>query len=64
MDNTGGIPAKEIPAVVDADTQEEYASLSKLLQEFTNIPTIDKAWTFKSENGIANFIVPNCSFLL
>ncbi|KAG8370318.1 hypothetical protein BUALT_Bualt14G0104400 [Buddleja alternifolia] len=28
---------------------EEYASLSKLLKEFTDIPIIDKAWTFNSE---------------
>ncbi|KAI3469676.1 hypothetical protein Pfo_026339 [Paulownia fortunei] len=50
MDNTGGIPTKEMPVGLDAATQEEYASLSKLLQEFTDIPTIDKAWTFKSES--------------
>jgi hypothetical protein len=35
---------------LDAATQEEYASVSKLLKEFTDIPTIDKAWAFKSES--------------
>ena len=40
--------------------EEEYASMSKLLQEFTNIPTIDKAWTFESESGI----VASCLFAL
>lgn len=50
--DTKNAPSKEIPSGLDAATQEEYTSLSKLLQEFTNIPTIDKAWTFKSETGI------------
>ncbi|KAK6161473.1 hypothetical protein DH2020_004854 [Rehmannia glutinosa] len=50
MDNTGGIPTKELPVGLDTATQEEYVSVSKLLQEFTDIPTIDKAWTFKSES--------------
>lgn len=52
MDNKK-VPSKEISSGLDAATQEEYASLSRLLQEFTNIPTIDKAWTFKSETGMA-----------
>ncbi|KAL6522701.1 hypothetical protein OROHE_016548 [Orobanche hederae] len=50
MDNTGQTPTKVIPTVLDASLQEEYASASKLLQEFTDIPTIDKAWTFPSES--------------
>ncbi|KAK6161417.1 hypothetical protein DH2020_004798 [Rehmannia glutinosa] len=50
MDNTGGIPTIELPVGLDTATQEEYVSVSKLLQEFTDIPTIDKAWTFKSES--------------
>ncbi|KAH6821552.1 acylaminoacyl-peptidase-like protein [Perilla frutescens var. hirtella] len=54
MDNTGGIPTKEMPVGLDAATQEEFASLSKLLQEFTNTSTIDKAWTFKPENEDAS----------
>ncbi|PIN21311.1 Dipeptidyl aminopeptidase [Handroanthus impetiginosus] len=51
MDNTGGCRTKEMPVGLDAATQEEYASVSKLVQEFTDIPTIDKAWTFKSETA-------------
>ncbi|XP_057771437.1 acylamino-acid-releasing enzyme 1-like [Salvia miltiorrhiza] len=50
MDNTGGIPTKEMPVGVDAAVQEEYASLSVLLQAFVKISTIDKAWTFKPQN--------------
>lgn len=36
---------------LDAATEGEYASQSILLQEFTNLSTIDKAWTFKSDSG-------------
>ncbi|KZV17829.1 acylamino-acid-releasing enzyme-like [Dorcoceras hygrometricum] len=46
-------PTKELPAGFDAAMLEEYTSLSKLLQEFTDIPSIDKAWTFKSDSGNA-----------
>ncbi|KAI3469675.1 hypothetical protein Pfo_026338 [Paulownia fortunei] len=49
MDDIEGSLTKQMPVGLDAATQEEYASLSKLLQEFKDIPTIDKAWTFKSE---------------
>ncbi|XP_057802776.1 acylamino-acid-releasing enzyme 2-like [Salvia miltiorrhiza] len=41
-------------AVQSAMDEEEYASMSKLLQEFTSIPAIDKAWTFKSETEDAS----------
>lgn len=34
------------------DTPEEYASQSKLLQEFTNVPSIDSALILKTKNGI------------
>ncbi|KAL9161718.1 hypothetical protein ABFS82_07G039500 [Erythranthe guttata] len=66
MDNAGGIPTKETPSSVDAATQEEYSSLSKLLQEFTDIPTIDKAWTFKSDDDDAShamFVIGQPSLL-
>lgn len=43
---------KELPLGLDVTTEEDYASLSKLLQEFTAIPNIDKAWTFQSNAGI------------
>lgn len=45
-------PTKELPLGLDPNTEEEYASLSKLLQEFTSISSIDKAWTFKSNTGM------------
>ncbi|KAJ4846246.1 hypothetical protein Tsubulata_012565 [Turnera subulata] len=44
-------PTKELPIGLDPNTEEDYASLSKLLQEFTRIPSIYKAWTFKSKSG-------------
>lgn len=36
---------------MDIATEEDYASQSQLLKEFTDICNIDKAWIFKSENG-------------
>lgn len=39
---------KDLPLGLDPTTEDEYNSQSKLLQEFTNISSIDKAWTFKS----------------
>jgi len=37
---------------------EEYASQSKLLQEFTKVPTIDSAWVLKNNNeGISTAMV-------
>lgn len=46
------VSEKEMPPGVDATTEEEYASQAKLLQEFSNIPTINKAWIFKSDSGM------------
>ncbi|KAJ1431580.1 WD40/YVTN repeat-like-containing domain superfamily [Sesbania bispinosa] len=40
-----------MPLGVDATTEERHAHLSSLLQEFTNIPNIDKAWLFKSDSS-------------
>ncbi|CAK7327161.1 unnamed protein product [Dovyalis caffra] len=54
MDESKSAPPKELPLGLDAKTEEDYASLSKLLQEFTSIPNIDKAWTFKSNSGIGS----------
>ncbi|CAI9285139.1 unnamed protein product [Lactuca saligna] len=51
MDAIGVSPKKEVAVGVDASIEEEYASLSKLYKEFTNMSTIDKAWTYKSPNG-------------
>lgn len=43
---------QEFPSGIDPTTEEEYAEQSKLLQEFTKIPNVDKAWTFKSDSGM------------
>ncbi|KAM7485259.1 hypothetical protein LguiA_001268 [Lonicera macranthoides] len=51
MDGTGVSPAKEMPVSFDSAAEEEYAFQSKLLQEFINISTIDKAWSFKPNSG-------------
>ncbi|KAF9677661.1 hypothetical protein SADUNF_Sadunf08G0130700 [Salix dunnii] len=51
MDASVASSPKDLPVGLDAKTEEDYASLSKLLQEFTSIPNIDKAWTFKSNTG-------------
>ncbi|KAL6007305.1 hypothetical protein ACLOJK_032802 [Asimina triloba] len=43
--------SKKMPKGIDATTEDEYASQSKMLQEFTNFSTFDKAWIFKSDKG-------------
>jgi acylaminoacyl-peptidase len=40
---------------MDAMAPEEYASQSKLLQEFTNVPSIDSASILKTNDGMAFF---------
>lgn len=52
MDVSQTDPLKEMTLGTDMATEEDYASQSKLLQEFTNICNIDKAWIFQSENGM------------
>jgi len=42
----------ELPLGSDPSSEEEYASLSNSLKEFISIPSIDKAWTFKSNTGM------------
>ncbi|XP_020244882.1 acylamino-acid-releasing enzyme 1-like isoform X2 [Asparagus officinalis] len=62
MQATVPMLSKESPMGVDATTVEEYASQAKLLQEFSNIPTINKAWIFKSEESsraMFSFSQPN-----
>ncbi|KAG8658648.1 acylamino-acid-releasing enzyme isoform X2 [Manihot esculenta] len=54
MDASKDASPKELPLGLDASTEEEYASQSKLLQEFTSISSIDKAWTFKSNSGMGS----------
>lgn len=53
MDVSQGDPLKELTSGTDMATEEDYTSQSKLLQEFTNICNIDKAWIFQSEKGMA-----------
>lgn len=52
MQASESVLEKEKPVAIDEATSEEYASQSKLLQEFTNMPSIDKAWVFTSDKGI------------
>ncbi|XP_038972532.1 acylamino-acid-releasing enzyme 1 isoform X3 [Phoenix dactylifera] len=54
MQVPGAVSEKEMPLGIDATIEAEYASQAKLLQEFSNIPSIDKAWIFKSDGA-------NCS---
>lgn len=56
---------EEFPSGIDPTTEEEYAEQSKLLQEFSKIPNIDKAWTFKSDSGdpMATFSISQASLL-
>uniref|UniRef100_A0A803LGF2 acylaminoacyl-peptidase n=1 Tax=Chenopodium quinoa TaxID=63459 RepID=A0A803LGF2_CHEQI len=51
MDVSGAEPSKELPLGLDSTMAEEYDSLSKLLLQFTSIPSINKAWVFKSNTG-------------
>ncbi|KAK4489302.1 hypothetical protein RD792_005106 [Penstemon davidsonii] len=64
--DVGVNPAEEVPEGLDEVTQQEYASLSKLLQGFIEIPTIDKAWSFRSgseEGSHAMFMISQPSLL-
>lgn len=51
MDSPGVSPVMEVAGSLDAFTEEEYDSQSKLYKQFTNISIIEKAWTLKSSNG-------------
>uniref|UniRef100_A0A803MEP3 acylaminoacyl-peptidase n=1 Tax=Chenopodium quinoa TaxID=63459 RepID=A0A803MEP3_CHEQI len=51
MDVSGAETSKELPLGLDSTMVEEYDSLSKLLLQFTSIPSINKAWVFKSSTG-------------
>ncbi|GAB4851013.1 hypothetical protein Ancab_030309 [Ancistrocladus abbreviatus] len=45
------LSSKESPLVLDPKMEEEYASQSKLLLEFSDVPNIDRAWVFQPEAG-------------
>ncbi|KAL3507757.1 hypothetical protein ACH5RR_033139 [Cinchona calisaya] len=51
MDSSGLSSFPQIPVGLDKVCEQEYTSQSKLHQEFAEIATIDKAWTFTSPNG-------------
>ncbi|PHU21762.1 hypothetical protein BC332_06869 [Capsicum chinense] len=51
MENYGASPSKDTPVGLDVISEEKYFSQSALLKEFTEIPVIEKAWTFKSDSG-------------
>ncbi|XP_004498001.1 acylamino-acid-releasing enzyme isoform X2 [Cicer arietinum] len=51
MDNPKVPPQKEFPLGIDQETEEQYAFHSNLLQQFTSISSIDKAWLFKSHTA-------------
>ncbi|XP_071696534.1 acylamino-acid-releasing enzyme-like isoform X2 [Rutidosis leptorrhynchoides] len=57
MDAVGVSPAKESTVGLDSFIEDEYVSQSKLYKEFTSLSTIDKAWTFKSSNGVGTRIM-------
>lgn len=55
MDTSGAGELKDLKPEFDSTTEEEYASQSKLLQEFVGISSIDKAWIFKSDSGMESY---------
>ncbi|KAM6566382.1 hypothetical protein CsatA_025510 [Cannabis sativa] len=66
MEGSKGNSGKDLPLGLDEASEEEYTLQSKLLQEFTSISNIDKAWTFKSGSGInsqAMFLVSQPNLL-
>lgn len=52
MDGSGDSSFSKFPVSSETVSEEEYGSQAKLLQEFAEISTIAKAWTFASSNGI------------
>ncbi|RZC49835.1 hypothetical protein C5167_018264 [Papaver somniferum] len=46
---------KDVSQGLNAANEEEFASQSTLLKEFSSLSTIDKAWVFESENGLRGF---------
>ncbi|KAJ8627118.1 hypothetical protein MRB53_020425 [Persea americana] len=57
MEPPAAVLPKEMTHSMDATTEDEYASQAKLLQEFTNLSSIKKAWTFKCNNGNSSQIM-------
>lgn len=53
MQEPSTVSVEDMPLGEDTADMEDYATLSKLLQEFASISSIEKAWIAKSENGLA-----------
>ncbi|CAI9118324.1 OLC1v1019886C2 [Oldenlandia corymbosa var. corymbosa] len=51
MDSSGVNSFLKAPAGLDIASEEEYTVQSKLLQDFIEISSIDKSWTFASPSG-------------
>lgn len=51
MEAPSAVSSQGTPQGIDAATEEEYGSQAKLLNEFTNISSIKKAWIFKSDKA-------------
>lgn len=68
METSNALSEKDMPLGLDAATVEEYSSQSKLLLAFTKMPTINKAWVFKSDSGTesltAGILLANTTTLL
>lgn len=64
MENSQTALPREMPLGIDACDEEEYSSQSKLLKEFIDIPTIEKAWTFSSTSGSQGMFLVNQPNLL
>ncbi|KAG5389212.1 hypothetical protein IGI04_030753 [Brassica rapa subsp. trilocularis] len=64
MDSSGTDSSKELHVGLDSATEEEYATQSKLLEEFMSIPTIDKAWILSSVSGSQAMVVMSQANLL
>ncbi|CAL0328083.1 unnamed protein product [Lupinus luteus] len=56
MENPKATEHKEFPLGIDESTEEEYSNQSNLLQEFNSISNIDKAWIFKSDDGVSQVL--------
>lgn len=52
MDGSSDNSAPKIPVGLDAASEAVYTNQAKLLKEFIEIATIDKAWTFRSPSGM------------
>lgn len=52
MESSTFSDSKDMPRAMSEQVDDDYASVSKLLLEFNNFSTINKAWVFNSDNGM------------